>query len=79
MPVHKITIPRCPAPTLGGDLPTKIIKLKKGTLFDLLTLDILNYIDTWITGLEYNDKHKKFVSRINSSVNPVLRMLTFNQ
>ena len=37
---HPLIIPRRPTPTLVEYFPTKIIKLKKGTLSDLLSLDI---------------------------------------
>ena len=59
------------------DLPTKVPNLKKGTLSDLLSLGILNFVDTWIIGLEYNNKYKAVVLQIKSLGNPVLKMLVF--
>ena len=54
--------------------PTKRHKLEKGTLFDLLPMDIINDIDYWIIGLEHNDKLQTIVTRIKIPRNPVLRM-----
>ena len=50
------------APTIVEYSPTKIPELYKGTLFDLLPLNIINDIDTCIIGLKYNDKHKAVTS-----------------
>ena len=74
---HTLIIPRRSATTLVEYFPTKILKLDKGTLFDLLTLDILNEIDTWIIYLKYNYKHKKVVLIIKSPGNIILRMRAF--
>ena len=43
-PFSTLMIPKRPANTLMEYLPTKGINLKKGTLFDLLNLDIINDI-----------------------------------
>ena len=40
---------------LMEDFPKKKLNITKGTLFNLLPLDIINGIDTWIIGLEWND------------------------
>ena len=47
-----LIIPSRPAPKIVEDLPIKIFKISTGKLFNLIPLDIINYIDTWIIVLE---------------------------
>ena len=54
--------------------PTKRYTFGKYTVFDLLTLNILNDIDIHIIGLEWIDKLKAIVTRIKITYNPFLRM-----
>ena len=53
-PVRKPIILESPTATLlDDDGPTKIPKLDNGMLFDLLPMDIINFINDWLVGLEH--------------------------
>ena len=59
------------------DCLTKILKTAKGTLSDLLPMDVLDSIHNWIINLEYHDKHRTIISQIKIQGSPVLHTLLF--
>ena len=73
---HKLIIPKRTSATFLEDDDPKSHKFEKGELFDLLPINILNYINDWIIGLEYNGKFNNAVAHIISPNNPLLRMRT---
>ena len=60
-PVHphtpgcNIILPKNRANMLVEERPTKRLNLTKGTFFDLLPMDVLDDINNWFIGLEYQD------------------------
>ena len=58
--------------------PSKIPTLEKVMSFNLLLIYILNDIDICIIGIEYSNKLKAVVTRIEIPLNPVLIMSPYN-
>ena len=52
--------------------PLKLLNPTHASLFDLLPLFILAYVDIRLSGLEHCDKFKHIILRFKSMSNPVL-------
>ena len=56
--------------------PMKRVKIKKGSLYDTLPVEILSVIEDYAISFEYNDKRITVMNRIIQK-NPVLRKLPY--
>ena len=75
-PVSETIIPKNPVATLLEDNgPKKMTKIKNGALFDLLPMDIINFIDDWIIGIEHNEAFNTLVEHTKILRSPVFPML----
>ena len=58
------------------NITIKDVQLKK-TLFNILPIYVLTFIDFWLARLDHRVKFKPGVTQIQSPCNPVLRITTY--
>ena len=71
-PLLRPSASRC---TLITKRPTKILNPTNASLFGLIPLDILAAIYIWIAVIEYHNKFKHVLSRLESTSIPVLHKI----